>query len=178
MRLPSTERWQTAAIELFLLQPEHATDEYARWLNDAEVNRFLESRFAPQDPASVAAFVAAALADQRTLFLGIRSRALGRHIGNIKIGPIDPHHGTGEVGIMIGDRAAWGQGLGSEAIRCICAIARHELGLRKLTAGCYASNVGSARAFEKAGFHPEGRRPQHFLLDGTPEDLVLMGRLL
>jgi RimJ/RimL family protein N-acetyltransferase len=178
MRLPATSRWQTAAIELFLLEPEHATDDYAQWLNDAEVNRFLESRFAAHTRASVAAFVAAALADHKTLFLGIRSRALGRHVGNIKIGPIDPNHGLGEVGIMIGDRAAWGQGLGSEAIRCVCDIAREELGLRKLTAGCYAGNAASARAFEKAGFRLEGCRPQHFLLDGATEDLLLMGRLL
>ncbi len=79
---------------------------------------------------------------------------------------------------MIGDREAWGRGIGSEAIRVMVDIARDELGLRKLTAGCYASNVGSSRAFEKAGFHVEGRRAGHFLLDGRPEDLVLMARFI
>jgi RimJ/RimL family protein N-acetyltransferase len=52
------------------------------------------------------------------------------------------------------------------------------LGIRKLTAGCYASNIGSAKAFLRAGFHIEARRPAHFILDGRPEDLVLLARLL
>src|SRR5215204_5317858 len=107
MRLAPSDRWRTDAIELFLLLPEHATHEYVQWLNDPDVNRFLESRWSVQNRQSVAAFITAALADPKTLFLGIRSRALNRHIGNIKVGPIDRNHGLGEVGIMIGDRAAW-----------------------------------------------------------------------
>ena len=79
---------------------------------------------------------------------------------------------------MVGDRAAWGQGVATEAISLMTHIAQEELGLRKLTAGCYASNVGSVRAFIKAGFAVEGRRAAHFVLDGRPEDLVLLARML
>lgn len=178
MRIAPSERWRTSTIECFLLEPDLVTDAYVGWLNDPEVNRFLESRFEVHDLAGVRQFVAGQLADARALFLGIRSLALGRHVGNIKIGPIDRRHGLGEVGIMIGDRDAWGRGVGSEAIRVIADIARHELGLRKLTAGCYASNTGSTRAFVKAGFIIEGTRPAHFLLDDRPEDLILMARHL
>jgi RimJ/RimL family protein N-acetyltransferase len=178
MQLQPTARWCTNLIECFVLQPAHVTDIYAGWLNDPKVNQYLEIRFVTQDIGSVRAFVASALASEQVLFIGIHSHDLGRHVGNIKLGPIDRRHGLGEVGIMIGDRQAWGRGIGSEAIRCIADIAKHELGLRKLTAGCYASNVGSTRAFQKAGFHVEGLRSQHFLLEGRPEDLILMARLL
>ena len=178
MRIPPTTRWRNGVVECFLLEPQHVTDVYVGWLNDPEINRFLESRFVVQNIDSVRAFVTAQLADGHALFLGIRGVELGRHVGNIKLAPINLQHGLGEVGIMIGDRQAWGKGIGSEAIRCVAEIAKVELGLRKLTAGCYASNLGSSRAFEKAGFHIEGIRPHHFLLDGRPEDLVLMARLL
>jgi RimJ/RimL family protein N-acetyltransferase len=57
-------------------------------------------------------------------------------------------------------------------------IACEELGLRKLTAGCYASNVGSVRAFCKAGFAVEGCRKAHFMLDGRTEDLLLLARFI
>jgi RimJ/RimL family protein N-acetyltransferase len=79
---------------------------------------------------------------------------------------------------MIGDRDSWGQGIAPESIALLARIATDELGLRKLTAGCYASNVGSARAFAKAGFVQEGRRTAHFILDDQPEDLLLMARFL
>jgi len=179
MKLAPTARWQGQRTSLFLLEPESATAEYVGWLNDAAVNRYLESRWAVATPESTREFVAQQLASPSVLFLGIRARALGdRHVGNIKLGPIDRRHGLGEIGIMIGARDAWGGGVATESIQLLAGIAREELGLRKLTAGCYASNAGSARAFEKAGFAIEGRRSAHYLLDGKPEDLILLARHL
>lgn len=178
MDLTPTHRWRDDTIELFVLTPDAVSDAYIRWLNDPEVNRYLESRFVVQDRVSIESFVAGVLASECDVFFGIRDLGLDRHVGNIKLGPINRRHGLGEIGLMIGDRAAWGHGVGSRAIDIVSAIASDELGLRKVTAGCYASNRGSKRAFEKAGFMVEGVRPSHFLLDGKPEDLVLLGRQL
>ena len=165
-------------MELFVLRPEHVTDAYVSWLNDRDINRYLESRFTTHTLESTREYVAATLASPEYLFLGIRSIALGRHVGNIKIGPINRHHGTAEVGIIIGDKAAWGRGIATAAIVLLSDVARVELGLRKVTAGCYASNAGSQRAFEKAGYAVEGIRHKQFLLDGRAEDLIVMGQLL
>jgi ribosomal-protein-alanine N-acetyltransferase len=178
MHREPTAHWRGTGVELFLLEPRHVTPTYVCWLGDPLVNRYLESRFLPADLDSTRRFVADALASPVTLFLGIRSRPLDRHVGNIKLGPIDRNHGLGEIGIMVGDRSAWGCGVATEAIGLLAALARVELGLRKLTAGCYASNGGSVRAFSKAGFVIEGRRPGHFLLDGHLEDLVLLARVI
>jgi ribosomal-protein-alanine N-acetyltransferase len=167
--------WQDEHVELFLLEEGDVSPAYVSWLNDPLVNRFLESRFAVHDEGSIRAFVGACLANPDALMLGVRSFGLGRrHVGNVKLGPIHRRHGLGEIGVLIGDREAWGVGIASSAIRLLCGIAVQQLGLRKLTAGCYASNVGSERAFLKAGFTIEGRRSRHFLLDDCEEDLVLM----
>jgi len=176
MRVEPQFRWRTPRVELFLLEPAHVTGDYVSWLADREVTRFLESRFSNHDRLSTTAFVAAMLADPKVLMLGIRSVELGRHVGNIKLGPIDQNHGLGEIGLMIGDRSAWGRGIATDAISLIFRIATVQLGLRKITAGCYLSNVGSARAFEKAGFHTESIRKSHFLLDDREEDALLMAR--
>lgn len=174
-----TPLWHGPAVELFVLGPDSVGDAYVEWLNDPAIARYLESRFARHDADSTRAYAASVLASADSVLLGIRSVALGRrHVGNIKLGPINRQHGTADIGIMIGDRAAWGRGIATAAIAMLAEIAREELGLRKLTAGCYASNGGSERAFLKAGFAREGVRPGQFLLDGKPEDLVLMGRLL
>lgn len=164
-------------VSLFILTPDHVSQTYVSWLNAPEINQYLESRFASHSIETTRAFVAASLASPDNLFLGIRSRALDRHVGNIKLGPIDRHHATADIGILVGDQAAWGQGIATAAIGLVCDIARDQLRLRKLTAGCYASNGGSRRAFEKVGFAVEGVRPAQFLFNGRPEDLVLMGRV-
>jgi RimJ/RimL family protein N-acetyltransferase len=180
MDLAPTPLWSDTVVQLFVLTPDAVTDVYVGWLNDPEIGRFLESRYATHTADGTRAFVADMLASERNLFLGIRSKALdGRHVGNIKLGPIDPRHGTAEIGLLIGDRAAWGRGLATHAIGRVADIAGAELGLRKVTAGCYAANGGSERAFIKAGFAVEGRRPAQVIgADGRPDDLILMGRVL
>lgn len=175
MDIPASTRGD---VSLFLLRPEDVGDAYVSWLNSPTVNRFLETRFTTHSLESIRDFVAAALASPDVLFLGIRSESLGRHVGNIKLGPINRPHQTADIGILVGDPAAWGRGIATAAIELLVEIARDELQLRKLTAGCYASNVGSRRAFEKAGFSFEGTRPAQFLLDGRPEDLMQMGLVL
>jgi RimJ/RimL family protein N-acetyltransferase len=122
--------------------------------------------------------VASALAAPDILFLGIHSHILSKHVGNIKIALIDRNHGTGEVGIMIGERDVWGKGIASAAIELLSDIALEQLSLRKLTAGCYATNTGSFKAFKKAGYIVEGVRREQYILDGEPEDIILMGKIL
>ncbi len=41
----------------------------------------------------------------------------------------------------------------------------------------YATNVGSVRALEKAGFQLEGRLRKHLIVDAGKEDLILYGLL-
>jgi RimJ/RimL family protein N-acetyltransferase len=178
MKIEPQPAWKTQRIELFLLEPEHVTPAYVDWLNDPGINRYLESRFVTHSLESTRQFVSGALASPNTLFLGFRSAELNfAHVGNIKI-EINRHHGLGEVGIMIGVRDAHGRGIATAAIALIVELARDQLGLRKLTAGCYESNKGSERAFLKAGFELEGMRPAHFMIEGRVEALLLLGRLL
>lgn len=179
MEIHPTPRWRRRDVELFLLDEADVGGSYVGWLNDPRVNRYLESRFEPHGVDSTRRFVAACRHDPQALLLGIRSVALdARHVGNIKLGPIDRRHGLAEVGILVGDPMAWGRGVATSAIEALSAIARDELGLRKLTAGCYAENLGSARAFQKAGFEIEGTRRAHLLLDGCPHDLILLAMWL
>lgn len=178
MQITDGPHWKHANIRLFLLEERHVGANYAGWMADPEINQFLESRFSTHDEASIRSYVAAMRQSPINLFCGIHSLDLDRYVGNIKLGPIDREHKRGEIGIMIGDRDAWGQGVGSAAISAICAIAKQDLGLRKITAGCYVGNVGSQKAFEKAGFFVEGLRSRHFILDGEDEDLVLLAKFI
>ena len=85
------------------------------------------------------------------------------HIGNIKLGPINWHHKFADVGIIIGDKKQWGKGRAVEAIRTLCRFGFDELGLNKITAGCYSGNQGSvffflyARDSNKRAFSKEIR---------------------
>jgi hypothetical protein len=49
---------------------------------------------------------------------------------------------------------------------------------RKFTAGMYVDNIGSTKAFKKAGFIVECIRHGQLLLDDIPTALVLMGKFV
>lgn len=149
--------------------------DYCRWMNDAEITQYLESRFEKWSVKKLKDYVSKILKNPDYVFFAIISKDENKHIGNIKIGPINRIHNFADVGIVIGERSYWGKGFATEAIKLVVNYAFNTLNLHKLTAGVYANNVGSIKAFQKAGFLVEGRRKKHFSLDGNYVDGMLLG---
>jgi ribosomal-protein-alanine N-acetyltransferase len=164
------------SIFLRSLQPDDATLVYLGWLSDPSINLHLEVRFSPpQSVNELQLFIADANMSAHTLMLGIFLKKDHRHIGNIKLGPVDWNHMTGELGFLIGDKTQWGKGYTSKAISLLAEYAFTQLGLAKLTAGLYVENEGSRRALLNAGFREEGRRIGQWLSFGHRQDGILMG---
>lgn len=154
------------------LRAEDADGPYVRWMSDPEVLRHTEARFAKHTVASLRAFIEQQNADPDVVFLAITEKAGGRHVGNIKLGPIHRIHHVGDIGILIGEKDCWGRGYAREAIALLKQYAFAQLGLHKLTASCYGENLGSAKAFEAAGFIIEGRRVRHYQSESGWTDVI------
>jgi RimJ/RimL family protein N-acetyltransferase len=167
---------ETPQLILTELTAEQAGGPYLSWMNDAGIMQFLESRFRNYTEADLTDFIATTNTDPANLMLGMFLKSDGSHVGNIKIGPIDPHHARGDIGLLIGDRAQWGKGLARESIDALARHAFEALELHKVTAGCYGENVGAQKAFLAAGFSVEGRRPRHFRHQESWQDHVLLCR--
>jgi len=149
-------------------------ETYVNWLNDDEVNRYLEVRFGiPHTLDSTKEFVKMNYEDASNHFFAIMLKKDDRHIGNIKVGPINKHHGFAEIGIMIGEKSAWGKGHGTEAIKLATQYSFEKLGVHKLIAGFYDVNMGSRKAFEKAGYSQEGVLTKKFRCEGRYVDHLL-----
>ena len=163
-------------VDLRPVSEADVTPAYVAWLNDPEVNQYLETRFASHSLDDVSRYVREQRAAAAAVFLAIIRRADGRHVGNLRIGAIDRHHASATVALIIGDKNAWGQGIGTDAIAAATAYAFGALQLDKLTARCYATNRGSIRAFEKAGWRVEGVQRRQFTdSGGTRVDGVWLG---
>lgn len=129
---------------------------YFRWMNDPEVTQYLESRFYPNSMESLLEYVKGFQGNKDNIFLAIVLKENHKHIGNIKMGPINWFHRLADIGIMIGEKDCWGKGYATEAISLLAEHAFRNLNLHKLTAGFYKTNQGSLKAFQKAGFEVEG----------------------
>ena len=97
-----------------------------------------------------------------------------RHIGNIKIDPIDFKNGFAEYGIMIGDKNSWGYGYAKEASIGILNFCFYNLNLRKINLGVLKVNSRAIKLYESLGFVSEGIFKEHKKFQGGFCDEIRM----
>eukprot|EP00656_Telonema_subtile_P012040 TRINITY_DN16037_c0_g1_i1.p1 TRINITY_DN16037_c0_g1~~TRINITY_DN16037_c0_g1_i1.p1 ORF type:complete len:164 (+),score=23.27 TRINITY_DN16037_c0_g1_i1:144-635(+) len=151
-------------------------------LQDPTVTKFLY--WAPQTTEVFATFfnpVAEEIATARSngkppekIVLVIRETISRKFAGNAGLNSVDFCPGNYEVGYQL-EEHAWGKGLATAAAKALTAIGFDELGAHKIEADLHASNVGSARVLEKAGFVKEGLLRGYYKVEGGFEDRGLYG---
>ncbi len=151
------DRFSSERLTLRLVTEDDCGPTYVGWLADGDVHRYLETRFTEHTEDDIRAFVRDQLADPQSWLFAIVLTAADRHVGNIKIGPINPQHRYADVSYFIGDRSCWGQGLATEAIGLVTQIGFERLDLNRCQAGLYSGNAASAKALLKNGYREEGR---------------------
>lgn len=170
MKSTYQEYIQTERFYLMKLMVKHVGSTYVSWLNDPETNRYLESRSLNHTLESTIQYVKECCEDSLIFQFAIFDSANDHHIGNIKLSLFHDEQKKGEIGILIGEKRYWGKGVATEVIRVLVKFGFQSLNLEQIVAGCYVSNIGSLKAFEKAGFSVIKKLKSSHLLDGIPED--------
>ena len=148
---------------------------YLSWMNDIDLTQYMESRFAKYNLRDLKDYVENVSRDKQTYMWGVYETATDLHVGNIKLGPIDPNHMNADIGLIIGERKVWGRGYATEAIKLVCRHSFSSIGLNKITAGIYSVNKGSEKAFINAGFKREGLLQDQYVFEGGFVDKIIMG---
>ena len=162
-------------IFLKVLTLKDVTKPYVQWLNDYEITKFSEQKYLKHTLESTKNFVNKKYNSKNDLLFGIFFK--DTHIGNIKLGPIKFDHMSAEVSYFIGIKKFWGKGIASKCVKTIVQLAMKDLGLKKINAGYYENNIGSAKVFEKCGFVVEGVRKSDIIFEKKRIDCVLVGYL-
>jgi RimJ/RimL family protein N-acetyltransferase len=130
---------------------------FVRWLNDERTVRFLAAR-APIGHAQEEGWLDGMLARQGhdSWFFVICSLSDDRPIGTTGLFEVDLTNGNAGIGILIGDPADQGKGLGTDAMEALLDFGFGELRLERMWLDVYAFNPRGVRSYEKAGFVHEG----------------------
>lgn len=150
---------------------------YLQWMNDSQVVQYLEVRHTRRTLKDLREYVTGVIERKDDAFFAICLNETGKHIGNIKLGPINRANGFAHIGLFIGDREYWGKGIATEAVSLIVRYAFETLGLHKVLAGCLANNEASLRVFKKNGFKKEGVQVSQWLCDGKYVDGILLAKI-
>jgi len=150
------------------------TPAYLNWLNDPVITRFSNQRFAQHTRESGLAYLRS-FDGSPNFFFSVRRREDGTALGTMTA-YVAKHHGTADMGILIGERSAWGQGYGLDAWSSLLHWLLTERGLRKVTAGTLDCNAPMLRLTEKSGMHVEGVRRRQEIVEGVEHDILYFAR--
>lgn len=166
-----------ARVSLQPVERGHLTAQYLSWLNDPEVTRYMETGTFPTTTEDLERYFKSVTGSREQVAFAIVHNKTGRHIGNVKLGPIHWVHRKATFGIMIGDRKFWGQGLGEDATRLAVEYGFYRLNLRRIDLGVFAEYESAVRCYEKVGFKVEGRLREELFQGGEYKDKLWMGLL-
>jgi RimJ/RimL family protein N-acetyltransferase len=159
-------------VFLRLLREDDIDDRYLSWFRDPFITRYLEAKNITHEEALE--HLRYGQKEKLRILYAICTKEDGRHIGNIKIGDINYKAMTSDLVTVVGDRAYWGRGFATAAIKIGVNIAFEKLKLRKLHAGIYNENVGSLKAYTRAGWVVEAKLHQHVLGPNGYCDTILI----
>ena len=155
------------------------SNKYLNWMNDSEVHKYTEQKYTKHSLINLRKFVKEKNESNNELLYGIflKKNNFKMHIGNIKLGPINFIHETGEISYFLGEKKLWGKGYTTLAIKEIIKIAKKK-GLKKLKAGLYEMNIGSKKVLEKNGFKIEGKLKSELVFKNKRVDHYFFGKIL
>jgi len=159
------------------LQRADINERYLSWLNDPEVTRYTETGTFPSTAEDLENYYRSVTGSKNDVMLAVVDKKSGRHIGNVKLGPIQWVHRRATFGILIGEKDFWGKGVGLEATRLMVEYGFQRLNLHRIDLGVFAEHEAAVKCYEQAGFRVEGRMREDLFLDGEYRDRLRMGLL-
>jgi RimJ/RimL family protein N-acetyltransferase len=165
-------------LDVFLRKPE-PTDLEAlyRQKNDPEVKRLLGGFGHPMSRRDLDEWLEWHRKRTDEVLWSIVATDGDRCLGHIGLYKIDAIARSAELGIMIGDKDAWGKGIGGEVTRQMVRYGFDQMNLNRMSLTVLASNERAIRLYRKLGFVQEGVFRQAQFRDGGYVDLVAMALL-
>lgn len=153
-------------------------DLFVRWFNDAETLQYLSMR-APMGRALEERWFDRMLeAEGREGYHFVMCRREDDlPFGTIGFFAIDRDNGSAELGISIGEKALWNQGLGTDAMEVLLDYGFGELRLERIALDVYDYNQRARHVYEKVGFTLEGTRRRATYRHGAYHDVHSMAIL-
>lgn len=163
-------------IYLKKLNPKiHANEEYLEWMNNLKVHKYTEQKYKTHRLEDIKKFIIDKNKSKNEFLYGIFLKK--KHIGNIKLGPINFFHKIAEISLFIGNQTYTGKGYASLAVKQIINIAKKKR-IKKLKAGVYSINKKSIKLFSKLKFKKEGILVKDIIYNKKRYDSIIFGKLI
>lgn len=166
-------------LEKAILRPMEKEDlsQLHKFRNDGEITKSLGGFSVGYSKEAVVRKIESWENQQDCILWAVANRKDNICIGHIGLYEIDFISRKAEVGMLIGEREYWGQGIGYAITQAVVNYAFNQLNLHRIQSKVLESNHGSLSIFEKLGFSIDGMLRESQFRDGKYLNVVLMSVL-
>lgn len=170
---------KTRSTIIYPITEDEITNNYVSWLNDIEINQFLETRHFEQTKTSVVDYINSLRNMDNCDMFAIISKETNNHIGNLTISDFNNNNnGSMSLGVMIADKISRSAGIGAEVMISFIDFMFSFDTIERISAGAASENFKSCKTLESIGFKREGVIRKVFPLNnGDKCDLIKFGLL-
>ena len=160
----------TRRLQIRHFRKADITSAYISWLNDPEVTQFSNQRFCTHTFSSCLSYLSSFNRSDNSFLIIERKEDL-KPLGTATIYR-NLRHGTADIGLMLGEKSAWGLGYGQETWQALMNTLMTEEDIRKITGGTLEPNKAMLRIMRRSGMKLEAVRERHELVRGKAEDVL------
>ena len=151
---------------------ESDMEKILEWMNDLEITQFLGTRL-PISRTEQQQWYERTVNDKSKKKMIIETFD-GEPIGQISLMRIDQRNRSAEIGITIGEKSYWGQGIGYDATLTLLRFVFHEWGFHRVSLHVASFNERAIRLYKKLGFVQDGvLRDNIYTQNGYYDTLVM-----
>ena len=161
---------QDGNVSMEPIEKETAVELFPEWIKDPDVRRFLGTFHYIPDADQEAEWYENVVKEKACYVWQIEH--FKQVVGISSITHIDFINGWGVTGTIIGEKAVWGQGVGTKTMILRARFAFEELGLYGLDSFAFTENKGSVKALRKCGYVEVGVTPGRYYRMGRRWDIV------
>lgn len=127
-----------------------------KWIQDKKVTKYMNGAQFPKTYAAEVRWFKRAKRKKHEMLFVILDAATQKPIGAFGIHQISHEHRKATVGIMIGEKAYWSRGFGTDAMKTALCYCFKKLKLNKVGLSVDVENKGGLRCYRRCGFKKVG----------------------
>ncbi len=147
-----------------------------QWANDPEV-RGLTAEVTPMTQSGLEKFWEKVANEPDRIWLTVCLKDGDRPIGEVGLLRMFPAWRTTDLSIILGDKSAWRQGYGTEAIYLLLDYAFGYLNYHRVSLGVVSFNERALHFYEKIGFKREGVQRDGYFYNHRYYDFIMLSIL-
>lgn len=162
-------------IKLKIFREEDVDYNYLKWMKDSEICKYIEKANKDISINDLKLFVSTMYNSKDNFFFRILDIRTQKHIGNVRIGPINGENMSTAFGILIGDLDSHNKGYASDVFNLILQFCEKKIEAKEIRFSCVEENVQAIKLYKKFGCRMDPSK-EKFKKDGKLLNKVIFSK--